>query len=192
MNKNEETVVNVNSLYRVSITKPCMMFYMSALHNSNEIFEVIFPGEGKGADLGALRNDFLIKVLRGVRNELFEGNGERLLPKSIWGHNDQFKMAGAAIVHSLLQGGPAFSCINSAIYVKIVGTKCTNVQELPNVADIPQHAGTLDMLEFIDKVCIPFINCCHNQLFIVPYLLHIILYVAQRRCIYCRGQHTSR
>ena len=27
--------------------------------------------------------------------------GKRLLPKSIWGHKDRFKMAGAAIAHVL-------------------------------------------------------------------------------------------
>ena len=57
-----------------------MMFYMSALHNPNELFKVIFPGEGKEADLGAIRNEFLIEVIKGVRNELFEGNGEAFAP----------------------------------------------------------------------------------------------------------------
>ena len=51
-----------------------------------------------------------------------------------------------------IQGGPAFSCIHPAVYARITGGYDTvNIDELPNV---DKHAGTMDLLEFIDKVYI--------------------------------------
>ena len=120
---------------------------------------MIFPGE-EGADLGALRNEFLTEVLRGVRNEFFEGNSERLVPKNIWGHDNEFKMVGAIIAHSALQGGPAFCCIHPAVYARIAGQESDmnmNVENYPSLDDIPKHAGTVDLLEFIDKVWLSLI-----------------------------------
>ena len=157
MDNTEESLVCVS---RSCIYHKAKIFYKSAIHHPNELCKfvtVIFPGE-EGADLGALRNEYLIEVLRGLRDEFFEGNSERLLPKNIWGHECELKMAGAAVAHSVLQGGPAFSCLHPAVYARIVGYESDDVGELPSVEDIPKHAGTLDLLEFIDKVWIYFIS----------------------------------
>ena len=141
---------------RSCIYHKAKIFYKSAINNPNELkksITIVFPGE-EGADVGALRNEFLIETLRNIGNELFEGQNERLVPKSHWGCESNFQLVGAIIAHSVLQSGPAFPCIHPAIYARIAGKYSElSVDELPNVDDIPCHAGTLDLLEFIDKVC---------------------------------------
>ena len=110
---------NVIHVTRSCVYNKAMIYYKSAVNNPSELkkpITVIFSGE-EGADLGALRNEFLIETFRKVREDWFEGQNERLVPKIEWGFEDKYKLVGAMIAHSVLQGGPGFACIHPAIYI---------------------------------------------------------------------------
>lgn len=90
---------------------------------------------------------------------MVEGQNERLVTKIEWGFEEKYKMVGAMIAHSVLQGGPGFSCLYLAIYARVTGKSYDEIEfeDLPNVEDIPKHAGDVDLLEFVDKVT--YRNC---------------------------------
>ena len=54
---------------------------------------ISFHGE-EGVDAGALRNEFFVCALKAMCDDYFEGHGNRKLPKSYWGCEEQQQFAG--------------------------------------------------------------------------------------------------
>ena len=63
-------------------------------------------------------------------------------------------MAGAAIGHSILLGGPAFPVLHPTIYSSLVGRVVdpADIEDLPCSDDIPLNAATADTKNLITKV----------------------------------------
>ena len=83
-------------------------------------------------DAGALFFEFSRKVLHTVSEEYFEGSEGRKVPKSHWGGTAELEMAGAMVVHSMLQGGPHPPCnipINGTR--RVYDADITSTQGLP-------------------------------------------------------------
>ena len=52
-----------------------------------------------------------------LKNPLRLVQGQKqLVPKIEWGFEDEYKLVGEMIAHSVLQGGPGFAFIHPAIY----------------------------------------------------------------------------
>lgn len=108
---------------------------------------------GEEGDVGALRNDFFYATLRGITEKLFEGQPERLLPRSYWGSEHDFEIAGTAVAHSILSGGPGFACLHPAIYAQLaVHSILDEVEDMCCAEDIPRNAATVDIISLIEEV----------------------------------------
>ena len=146
------------TMSRACISNKANVFYKSCLHEPQRLRKALcieFNGEA-GIDAGALKNDFFLEYFRYIKKELFEGQENRLLPKNVWGADTNYQMAGAAIAHSLVLGGPGFGVIHPAVYSHLVALAPENVSDFPCADDIPLNAASNDTKEFIDKVCFPF------------------------------------
>ena len=145
----------VLKMSRAVIYNKAKHFYKASLHNPANLrrnLVVSFHGE-EGVDVGALRNDFFCATLRGITEELFEGRPERLLPRNYWGSEHDFEIAGTAVAHSILSGGPGFACLHPAIYSQLaVHAILDEVEDMPCAEDIPTNASTIDMLSLIEEV----------------------------------------
>ena len=113
-----------------------------------------FEGE-EGVDAGALRNEFFEVLLREMNELLFEGRESSRLPKKDSNLQRLFECAGVIIAHSILQGGPGFPCLcRAAVSYLLHLDKERALQELPSVADIPQNATTMGLLDLISSVSV--------------------------------------
>lgn len=155
-------VMDMNNFTDLEMARACIAnkaktFYKACLHQSSQLTKgltIRFSGE-LGIDAGALKIDFFLSYFRVLKEELFEGGSDhRLVPKNYWGCDTEFEMAGAAVAHSLLLGGPGFSVLHPAVYAHLAlcSIDPENVIDLPCADDIPLNAATYDTKEFIDKV----------------------------------------
>ena len=143
------------------------MFHKAALNNPQVLRKTLviqFSGE-EGLDLGALKKEFFAETLRSISNELFEGQSTRLLPKCQWGDNTEYRIAEVTIAHSILQGGPGFSCLHPALYRYIITQASEDyscdVEELPCVEDIPRNASTEDLIDKVHVCLCVVVFCIH-------------------------------
>ena len=119
LQEQQEKVISTDS-HSLVMTRSCIInkakvYYKGCIHQPSQLKRSLliqFMGE-EGVDGGALKNDFFTAYLRHIQEELFEGQANQLVPRSHWGSDCEFEMAGAAIAHSLLLGGPGFpsSCL---------------------------------------------------------------------------------
>ena len=158
-------ILCINPFWRakyVRVTWTCiynkaMIFYKSAINDPSELKKpiTIFSLERRELILELWEMSFSLKTFRRVCEDWFEGQNEWLVPKIEWGFEEKHKIAGAMIVHSVL---PGFSCIHPAIYARVTGKSYKiEFEDLPNVEDIPKHAGNVDLLEFVNKIT--YRNC---------------------------------
>ena len=136
---------------RSCIWNKAKAFYKSALHNPKVLRKnlvIEFAGE-EGIHLGALQNDFFSEVLRNISTHLFKGNPTRMVPRSLWGDDSECRMAGLAISHSILLGGPGFRCLHPALYSYVTQSKSSScaVEDMPCADDIPMNTSTQDLIE---------------------------------------------
>ena len=96
--------------------------------------------------------DFFTAVIKNIKEELFEGNTNRLVPVVFWGRSDELIAAGAAVPYSILLGGPGFPSFHSSLYSFLAMREADKVKELPFANDIPLNAATEDMSDFIGEV----------------------------------------
>ena len=88
-----------------------------------------------------------------IRDEIFEGPSHRLFPKCHWGSEGQIEIAGAAIAHSVLLGGPGFPCLHPAMYSQLaLAWNEDSVQDMPCAEDIPISCTTADLVSLIEEV----------------------------------------
>lgn len=141
---------------RACIANRAKEFYKSCLHRPSRLKRglcIKLSGES-GLDAGAIKNDFFLGYFRRVEEELFEGNATRLVPRNYWGIESEMEMAGAAVAHSLLLGGPGFPVLHPAVYahLSIRSVDPEDVLDYPCADDIPLNAATVDTKDLIDKV----------------------------------------
>ena len=141
---------------RSCIVNKAKLFYKTCLHQASRLqrsLSIQFSGE-EGIDVGALKNDFFIAYFKNIQEELFEGQSNRLVPKNHRGSDSELEMAGAAIAHSLLLGGPGFKVVHPAVYSHLAlrPFDLLNCSDLPCADDIPLNAATEDTKVLIDKV----------------------------------------
>ena len=156
-----EKMIDKEDDFGITMARSCIynkakQFYKAALHspaNLRRNLVVAFHGE-EGLDVGALRMDFFSATLRGICDELFEGRENRLLPRSYWGSENAFEIAGAAVAHSILSGGPGFSCLHPAVYSQLAVYSILDdeVEDMPCAGDIPRDASTVDLISLIEEV----------------------------------------
>ena len=104
-------------------------------------------------DAGAIRGDFLEKMMTHVDRNLFEGNPCRRLLLKDRELEPMFEIAGMMQGHSVLQGGPSLSNLNPSVYVYLVTDSIEQSLTKPlQVEDIPLNAGTNDLIQLIHKV----------------------------------------
>lgn len=141
---------------RACIVNKAKEFYKSCLHRPSKLkksLSVQLSGED-GIDVGAIKNDFFITYFKHIEENLFEGQANRLVPKNHWGIAVDFEMAGAAIAHSLLLGGPGFPVLHPAVYahLSLQVVEPEDVSDHPCAEDIPLNLATKDTKDLIDKV----------------------------------------
>lgn len=141
---------------RACIVNKAKEFYKMCLHRPSKLkkgLTVQLNGED-GIDVGAIKNVFFITYFKKIEEELFEGQANRLVPRNHWGIEAELEMAGAAIAHSVLLGGPGFPVIHPAVYaylsIRVVDPE--NVSDHPCAEDIPLNAATADTKDLINKV----------------------------------------
>lgn len=144
------------TMSRACVVNKAKVFYKTCLNQPCRLKKnlcVSFSGE-PGIDAGAIKNDFFLKFFRYLQEELFEGNDYRLVPKYHWGSNYDFEIAGAAVAHSIILGGPGFAVLHPAIYahMAIQDPEVMDVSDLPCADDIPLNSATSDTIDLIDKV----------------------------------------
>ena len=65
-----------------------------------------------------------------------------------------FELVGMMIGHSILQGGPGFSCLcPPAFNYLLYGDKERALECLPSLEDIPQNAATVSTIDLNSEVC---------------------------------------
>ena len=99
-----------------------------------------------------LRMNFFTRVLHDINEELFEGAPNRRIPKNIWDADKEFEMAGLIVSHSVLLGGPGFTCLHPLMYDWLIDPAKEPVENLPTASDIPQTAANVDLIDLISKV----------------------------------------
>lgn len=98
--------------------------------------------------------------MRELNNRLFEGEPTRRVPKRDSNIDKNFVAAGIMIGHSIMQGGPSFSCLCPAVYNFVLfGDKDLALEELPSVDDIPKNAATAGLINIIHEVCFLHTSC---------------------------------
>lgn len=106
-----------------------------------------------GIDAGAIRGDFLEKMMTDLDRKLFEGNPYRRLPLKDRELEGMFEIAGMMQAHSVLQGSPSLSNLNPAVYAYLMTDSIEqSLTEPLQVEDIPLNAGTSDLIQLIQKV----------------------------------------
>ncbi len=106
-----------------------------------------------GVDCGAIKSEFFTLLLAGINERLFEGIPTRRVPRRDVSLQEDFEVAGMAVAHSIMQGGPSFSCLSPAIYPLVLEEDCGIwCNYLPTREDIPHNAATASLIEFIAKV----------------------------------------
>ena len=77
----------------------------------------------------------------------------RRIPKKDWNTKHLLEISRIMIAHSIVQGGPTFSCLCPAVYSYMVyGSKDKALEELPSAEDIPRNAATSGICSLIEKV----------------------------------------
>ena len=106
-----------------------------------------------GVDAGAIRSDFLEKMITHVDRNLFEGNPCRWLPLKDRELEPMFEIAGMMQAHSVLQGGPSLSNLNPSVYAYLMTDSIKqSLTEPLQVEDVPLNAaGTNDLIQLIHK-----------------------------------------
>ena len=140
---------------RGRLWRDALSFYKNSLHSLDRLkheLRIEFRGE-EGIDAGALRREFFESLLKELNNRLFEGEDSSRLPKYDSNVRGLFETAGMMIGHSVVQGGPSFSCICPAAYsYMLYGDRELSLAELPTIADIPRNAATHDTITLIEAV----------------------------------------
>ena len=134
---------------RGKLWRKAEVFYKAAIHNVSLVQKqlvITFVNE-PGVDCGALKNEFFQSLLVEINDRLFEGLPTRWVPKRDISIQEDFELAGMAIAHSIMQGGPSFSLLSPALYPLVLSSECGVW------SDYQRNAATEDILEFIDKVC---------------------------------------
>ena len=106
------------SMKRENIWRKAKAFYKIAINSRERLMKnlvVEFESE-RGIDAGALKIDFIEKVMESINNDLFEGDTFKRLPRAEWGNNKDFEMAGIMVAQSVLLGGPSLSCLSPVMY----------------------------------------------------------------------------
>lgn len=143
--------VNRDSLMRTALT-----FYKNCkLHPERLQCELIIEFENEeGIDAGALRFEFFENIFREINDAMFEGEEKRRVPKKDANMEQNFELVGMMIGHSILQGGPGFSCLcPPAFNYLLYGDKERALECLPSLEDIPQNTATVRIIDLISEVC---------------------------------------
>jgi hypothetical protein len=120
----------------------------------------------KRVDAGAIRGDFLEKMMTHLDRNLFEGNPRRRLPLKDRELEPMFEIAGMMQAHSVLQGGPSLSNLNPSVYAYLMTDSIEqSLAEPLQVEDIPLNAGTNDLIQLINKVILVDTVLCGNTVY---------------------------
>ncbi len=152
---------------RSQLWQKAQTFYKAAQHDLTILkrkIAITFENE-PGVDCGAIKSEFFTLLLCDVNERLFEGIPTRRVPRRDFSLQEDFEVAGMAIAHSIMQGGPSFSCLSPALYPLVLEEDCGIWPDyLPTNEDIPHNAATASLLEFIAKVgyCTLIFCCVYN------------------------------
>ena len=143
-------------VWRDRLWRSALSFYKNCIHNMERLLYLLrieFEGE-EGVDASALKLEVFECLLQEMDEQLFEGEPTRRVPKRDSNIDKYFQSAGMMIGHSIMQGGPSFSCLCPAVYSFILfGDKELALEELPSVDDIPKNAATAGIIGLIHEVC---------------------------------------
>ena len=95
--------------------------------------------------------EFFQLLLDQFRKRSLEGEFPYLVPRR--GDSINYLVLGMVLGHSLLHGGPGLYCLQSWVYDIIAGLEdYDDLLGQIKITDIPKHAGSNDLLEFINKL----------------------------------------
>lgn len=136
---------------RTKVWRQCLGFYKMALADTSRLrasLKIEFLGE-EGIDLGALKTEFFQRCIDEGLNNLFEDIGESKIPRKSAGSLLTFKLFGALIGHSIIQGGPGIGILPPWCYRYIATGSFESASELLTKDDIPLNAATALIHSFI-------------------------------------------
>ena len=127
---------------REEVWSGALAFYKKAQVDTSKLWQdltVCFSGE-EGLDGGAIKIEFFELLLKEINLRLFEGQEIARLPVRDSSKALLLKLAGVAISHSIIQGGPAFSCLSLAVYAYLAKCNADIVATHINKDDVPKNA----------------------------------------------------
>lgn len=136
--------------------RTALSFYKKAIKRPSVLkkqFEVQFTsatGEGNSCDAGAIRIEFFELLFKEFQNRSLEGEVPLMVPRR--SDSITYLILGMAIGHSVLHGGPGFHCFQPWVYDLIVGMDFDQIINQINIEDIPRHAGSTGLLDFVNAL----------------------------------------
>ena len=134
---------------REEVWSGALAFYKKALVDTSKLWQdltVCFSGE-EGLDGGAIKIEFFELLLKEINLRLFEGQEIARLPVRDSSKALLLKLAGVAISHSIIQGGPAFSCLSLAVYAYLAKCDADIIATHIHKDDVPKNAGANNISE---------------------------------------------
>lgn len=132
-----------------------LRFYKRNLVNSQVMTKKLiieFKGED-GLDGGAMKTEYFNLLLEEVKNRLFEGENNSLLPVKDITKAVLFKVAGMIIVHSLIAGvDTGFPVLAKPYFLHMCGRDTDSLIESLNKSHIPANATTENLIELIESL----------------------------------------
>ena len=165
LKEQQNKLIDMNDSNEIEVARACIpnkaaAFYKASVHKPSLLRKnllITFSGE-EGIDAGALKIDFFLSYFKDIKNELFEGVSNRLVPKNY--NESALEIAGAAVAHSILLGGPGFPTLHPAVYAHLArntelyysNAENVAIADFPCADDIPLNLSTIDMKDFINEV----------------------------------------
>eukprot|EP00112_Aurelia_sp_Birch-Aquarium-sp1_P004800 Seg1544.10 transcript_id=Seg1544.10/GoldUCD/mRNA.D3Y31 product="hypothetical protein" protein_id=Seg1544.10/GoldUCD/D3Y31 len=107
-----------------------------------------------GIDGGAIKREFFNLAFKEIRKRLFEGPEESMLPVKDSSKGLLFRIAGMAVVHSLVQGGPTgLPILAPSVYSYLLSLDEDIIISQLDKSSIPLNSATerlLDLLSHLD------------------------------------------
>ena len=106
-----------------------------------------------GIDGGAIKREFFNLAFKEIRQRLFEGPEESMLPIKDSSKGLLFRIAGMVVVHSLIQGGPTGLLILApSIYSYLLSLDEDIIISQLDKSSIPQNSATERLLELLSHL----------------------------------------
>ena len=130
------------------ILNDALAYYKSQNFDPKNPVRILFNGQ-PAADTGGVTRQFFTQLLQSISEECFHGSSTKTpVYKADMVASDVMKLIGNMIVHSVLQGGPAFPVFSESVYTYLVTGDVNTAMTKLSVDDCTER-----IKHFIRQVC---------------------------------------